>query len=367
MPGLLALAIAMGIGRFAFTPILPMMQADAGLSLAAGGWLASSNYVGYLFGAVAALHLRAPSAWMIRLGLLLTAVVTIAMALTEWLWAWLLLRFAAGVASAWVFVHVTTWGFPRPEVVFSGVGAGIAGAGLICLALLSVHADSDSAWILLGAASLAGSAWLWGRFTRRDPVRQQAHESFRWTGDAVRLAAAYCAFGVGYIIPATFLPAMARQFVGDPLYYAWSWPVFGAAAVASTLFAGRLRKRYGDRRVWIAGHLLMALGTGALAIEAIPAAWRTIFCALLVGGSFVVVTMSAVQVARALAKPETAASFIAAMTAAFAVGQIVGPLVVAWAEDFRLPLVLATGLLLTGALLLMNRAHPSATRPTPVG
>src|SRR3546814_16415570 len=56
--GLVALAVAMGIGRFAFTPLLPMMQNDAGLALTQGGWLASANYLGYLIGALAAGMLR---------------------------------------------------------------------------------------------------------------------------------------------------------------------------------------------------------------------------------------------------------------------------------------------------------------------
>ena len=54
--GLAALAVAMGIGRFAFTPILPMMQADHGISVAQGGWLASANYLGYLAGSLFAMH-----------------------------------------------------------------------------------------------------------------------------------------------------------------------------------------------------------------------------------------------------------------------------------------------------------------------
>ena len=49
---MVALAIAMGIGRFAFTPILPMMLADGVIDLAAASWLASANYLGYLAGAV---------------------------------------------------------------------------------------------------------------------------------------------------------------------------------------------------------------------------------------------------------------------------------------------------------------------------
>lgn len=352
MAGLIALAVAMGIGRFAFTPILPMMQADAGVSLTAGGWLASANYIGYLAGALAAMLVRAPPASMIRIGLIFTAAGTAAMACTEWLAAWLLLRFAAGVASAWVFVYVTTWGFARPEVIFSGVGIGIAVAGLICLVLVSIGASSDAAWLTLAAVALAASITVWRSFADRTIKGTEARERFRWTAEAVRLTAAYCAFGFGYIIPATFLPAMARELVADPLYYGFSWPVFGAAAAASTLAAGALRKRFGDRRVWIAGHVLMASGTVVLAIEPLPALWRTILCAVLVGGSFVVVTMSAVQVARGLTKPANAPSFIAAITVAFAAGQILGPLVVTWTHDFELPLLLAASLLLLGAVLI---------------
>src|SRR5262245_888003 len=68
--GLLALAVAIGIGRFAFTPLLPMMQEDAGLSVADGGWLASANYAGYLLGALAAMAVSARAATAIRGGLL---------------------------------------------------------------------------------------------------------------------------------------------------------------------------------------------------------------------------------------------------------------------------------------------------------
>src|SRR5579884_3826472 len=102
--GLLALASAMGIGRFSLTPILPLMQQDVGLSLAAGGWLATLNYLGYLAGALICIALMPPPAFAIRWGLVCVALFTLAMGLCGFQSVWLVLRFLAGVASAFVLV-----------------------------------------------------------------------------------------------------------------------------------------------------------------------------------------------------------------------------------------------------------------------
>src|SRR5690348_12833512 len=106
--GLAALVVAMGIGRFAFTPLLPMMQADSGLTLAQAGYLAAANYIGYLAGALWAMRpVRSDVA--IRGSLLAIGGATLAMGVTHGLAAWILWRMVAGVASAWALVHVSSW------------------------------------------------------------------------------------------------------------------------------------------------------------------------------------------------------------------------------------------------------------------
>src|SRR6185436_1662715 len=107
--GLLALAVAMGIGRFAFTPLLPIMQADMGLTVEAGGWLASSNYAGYLIGALAATRLHVAPLRAIFGGLLAIAVTTLAMGFTHNFVEWIVWRTASGIASAFVLVHISAW------------------------------------------------------------------------------------------------------------------------------------------------------------------------------------------------------------------------------------------------------------------
>ncbi|HYS89630.1 MAG TPA: YbfB/YjiJ family MFS transporter, partial [Bradyrhizobium sp.] len=154
--GLAALAVAMGIGRFAFTPILPMMQDDAGLSIADGGWLASANYAGYLAGALSAIRLPLSPVAAIRTGLVVISASTLAMGMNHGFAYWLVLRAVAGVASAWVMVFVSAWALgKRAEggTLYAGVGAGTAAAGTVCLALMAVHASSSEAWMTLGAVS----------------------------------------------------------------------------------------------------------------------------------------------------------------------------------------------------------------------
>src|SRR5438309_12014466 len=104
LAGLTALAVAMGIGRFAFTPILPMMQEDAGLSIAEGGWLASANYLGYLLGALSVVAVRIRAARAIRGGLVTIGLATLGMGLQDSFAIWIALRALAGIASAWVLI-----------------------------------------------------------------------------------------------------------------------------------------------------------------------------------------------------------------------------------------------------------------------
>jgi MFS family permease len=368
--GLVALGVAMGIGRFAFTPVLPMMQAEAGVTIAQGGWLAAANYAGYLAGALLATLMRSGSARSMRGALLAVGMTTLAMGFTASFPVWVALRFLAGVASAWVLVFVSTWALERiaaeapaawqrrealNATVFAGVGAGIAAAGLLVLALMAVMASAADAWIALGAVALAGSLLIWKALGEDAQRAANGAGERHWPVESVRLVFAYGALGFGYIVPATFLPVMAKRALDDPALFGWSWPVFGAAAAASTFVAARWRRRWSARAVWIASQCAMAAGV------AIPVAWPALgaiaISALLVGGTFMVVTMVGIQEARRVAG-SGARTLIAAMTSAFGAGQIAGPLLVSAlagrANAFSVALACAALTLAAGALLLLR-------------
>jgi predicted MFS family arabinose efflux permease len=376
--GLAALAVAMGIGRFAFTPILPMMQEDFGVTVAEGGWLASANYLGYLVGALTAMGTRLRQSLAIRLGLLIIALTTLAMGVADAFAAWMALRAIPGFASAWVLVYVSAWALERlgkaarPDlggIVYAGVGSGIIFAGGACLLLSHGSLPSRAAWVVLGIAALCITAVLWR------PVEDDAKANLstpptkaspRDIPEFWRLVFCYGAFGLGYIIPATFLPVMAKQIVSNPLWFGWAWPVFGAAAVVSTLLAARISLLMGQRAVWILANLVMA--AGVLIPIAVPGLPGIVISALFVGGTFMVNTMVGLQEARRVAGAH-ARVLMAAMTAAFAIGQIVGPLLVGSFIDmdngFFLALCAADiPLLLAAYILFMNRGAALQTAAT---
>jgi len=363
LAGLAALAVAMGIGRFAFTPLLPMMQADSGLSLTAGGWLASANYLGYFLGALSAgFFVRSPL--LIRTGLLAIAATTLAMGFTHQLVVWAALRLAAGIASAWVLVHVSAWCLPRlpgrrtlAGALYAGVGVGIVVAGALCGALMAWRAASSETWIVLGAVSLLLTLLIWNVFSPSGNAGR-GRETGQWSARWWPLVLCYGVFGFGYIIPATFIPAMARDEIADPAVFGWAWLVFGAAAVASTLAVAVLSRHFTYRRLWAVSQLVMALGVGAPL--AIPGIGGILVAALCVGGSFMVVTMASMQEALQVAGAQ-AARLMAVMTAAFATGQILGPVFAGLLIEARGGL---SGALLAGCVLLATSAF--ALLPTPV-
>src|ERR1700746_459200 len=81
-----ALAVALGVGRFAFTPLLPLMLHGGALDLRHGGWRASLTDAGYFVGAISCVALRMAPAKIVRAGLVATVLLTLAMGLTQQFW-----------------------------------------------------------------------------------------------------------------------------------------------------------------------------------------------------------------------------------------------------------------------------------------
>ncbi|MEP7056838.1 MAG: YbfB/YjiJ family MFS transporter [Caldimonas sp.] len=410
LAGAVALAAAMGIGRFAFTPLLPMMLADGAIDLHAASWLASANYLGYLAGAVLCtfqpwLWARAPrlpaidGPRLVRAGLVATALLTAAMAL-PWPGAWPVLRFAAGVASALVFVYGSGWCLAelaargKPSlggVMFAGPGAGIVLSGVFASAMVALHWSSVAGWVTFGVLASALGAAVWrifgGRAARAgggarsveaarapDPVvadaasaNAAAIEARHGRTEIASLTFAYGLAGFGYIVTATFLPVIAREALPGSPWLDFFWPIFGVGVVTGALLSTRLRIT-GDLRLLLAG--AYAIQAAAIAASAwSPTLPGFALGSLMLGVPFTAITFFAMQEVRRV-RPARIARTIGLLTAAYGIGQIVGPPLVALllqrsrstGAGFTFALETAAAALLVGAVIFvgMSRAYPKS-------
>ena len=365
--GALALAAAMGVGRFAYTALLPPTQRALAMGDGLAGALASVNLAGYLAGVLAARQIasspaRSPA---LRLGLAVTAAATLLGALTTSPAAWGVLRAAAGVASGLVFVLASAAALEidaPPGKLYGGVGFGIALTGAVA-ALAPPEAGFGPPWLLLGIAAAAMGVPAWSHLAPLVPRDARASGPL---GDPAslgfglgRLSAAYFLEGLGYIVSGTFAVAAVRRTPGLEALAPWSWVLTGLAAAPSALLWSAVARRAGIRRALVLAHLGQAVGMALPSLSS--SATAALAGAALFGGTFIGITALAMSAARVLA-PASPGRLVGTLTAIYGVGQIIGPLA-AGALSQRLgdprPAVLgaATAVALGGLLLV-----PAASR-----
>lgn len=372
--GFLALASAMGIGRFVYTPILPEMVADLGLSASAAGLIASANFLGYLLGALAAALPRFTAArrrWML-VGLLCSALSTGAMALTTALPAFVLLRFIGGVASAYVLVFSAALVMERLAEMnkaglagyqFAGVGTGIALSAIVVGRLAAGGYGWTWQWIAGGLLSLAAClavALMIGAAPQRAQAQNAGGGGNGLKAPMVALVLSYGLFGFGYVITATFLVQLVRTNAAIAPIEPVIWVIVGLAAIPSVAIWSAVGRRFGAAAGYALACLVEAAGVLASVLWVSPPG--TVLAAILLGGTFVGITVLGFVVVRRLATGDLART-IALMTAAFGLGQIVGPILAGWAHDltgsFLLPSVAAAAALAIGAALVARFTAPA--------
>ena len=385
--GILALVVATGIGRFAYTPVLPAMQERFDLSNAIAAGLASSNYLGHLVGAVLVAFVPAGRARDVLLwtSLWTVAAATVCMGLTTDYSAWIALRFVAGLAGAGAFVltsavmleELSRRGRLRLSGLFySGPGIGIAISGLLVLSLNRLLAGEPAAWraewVLLGILAFVlvfpCVAWL--------PIGKTAHQSTGHTRDSVvpkkgatgstdRVAAgapfalallglAYFLEGVGYIVSGTFLPTIVESLPRLGGLGAGAWILVGLAAAPSTLLWAGAASRLGATTALGAAYIVQATG---IILPAVSGAWwAAATSSMLFGGTFVGIAALTLTYAREVTGARRAGLAIGLLTAVYGIGQVLGPLVAAYLADdagnFGAALIAASAVVALGGLLM---------------
>ena len=369
--GLLAMAAGIGVGRFVYTPILPPMVEALGLTKGEAGVIAAANFMGYFAGALLA-AVRLPGsrrAWLIG-ALLVNAAALAAMGLASAMLVLSILRFVAGLVSAFALIFASALVLDRlaaagrgrlSAVHFAGVGIGIA----VSAALVALLHDWRAMWFASGALALAAGLAVIALVPPDQPGSQATRTAPRapFPPGFAPLAIAYGLFGFGYIITATFIVAMVRGTPAIAGLEPYIWVMFGLSAAPSVALWGGLGAHWGVRRTFAIAAFVEAAGV------ALSALWVTsatvIAASIFVGGSFMGLTALGLIAAREGGGDPRGR--IALMTAAFSAGQILGPVFAGHLYDrtgsLAMPSLAAAAALVVAGVLTLAARHAVTPHP----
>ncbi|APE30662.1 MFS transporter [Halomonas aestuarii] len=382
LAGVFSQILCIGVARFAYTPLLPVMQQQTWMSEADGGWLAALNYAGYMLGALmaASIHRIRLKDTLYRLGLVLAVLSTAGMALTDSFWAWAALRFVAGLSSSasmllasglilhWLIAHRQ-----RGElgIHFAGVGLGMLVAALAVELMLQLSFDWRAQWWGFGALALAllVPAWRWlPRPARPLPGAGggHAHAASPPTRTFMRLMlAAYFCAGYGYVISATFIVAIVER---EPLLAGagnWTFALVGLAAAPAVMLWDLVARRIGYLGALVAAMVLQVVGIVLPALT--THLGMVLLSAVLYGGTFLGCVSLVLTMAGRL-YPQSPARLMGRMTLAYGAAQIIAPALTGMLAEatghYGIGLWLAGGFVALGALLLvwLRRVDQTAQR-----
>ncbi|MBU6357813.1 MAG: YbfB/YjiJ family MFS transporter [Rhodospirillales bacterium] len=375
--GIASMVLTVGLARFLYTPLLPVMQEQAHLSVTGGGWLATINYAGYMTGTllIAAIGDLRTRFLFYRALLVIAVITTAAMGLTTSLVAWAVLRFFAGMTAvgalllgtglmlAWLRHHGRRLELGVP---FGGLGLGIVVSGLLPMAM-AFRLDWAGEWIASGLFGIVFliPAWIWM------PMPPQADAAgpaaladtppvARWM--ALFVAAYFCA-GVGYVVSATFIVALVAHLPALRGMGNLVWVVVGLGAIPTAPLWDRVARRTGDIRALLAAFALLTLSiaigatTRGVALSLVGAA--------LYGCSFNGITSMTLTIIGRL-YPRNPSKAMARMTISFGAAQIIAPAVsgyiAALTGSYDGALWMAAAVMVTGmaCLLLLPRQRTQA-------
>ena len=367
--GVSSLVLALGVARFAYTPLLPLMQQQAGLGVAEAGWLAAINYAGYLSGALAAsligdLVLKDR---LYRLGMVVAVLTTAMMGMTTNPTVWAVSRYFAGLSSAAGLLLGTglilNWLIRRDHrselgIHFSGIGLGIAGSAAAVALMNRWQLDWHEQWYALTAAGcvllLPALGWLpapdRSTVTQSGQVMQDAPPSPLF--QRLFMAAYFCA-GFGYVVSATFIVAIVDHLPDLGGQGTLVFLFIGLGAAPACIVWDLVARRTGELNalilaavLQIAGILLPVLGNGLF----LALCGAVLFGATTVGLVSLVLTMAGRYY------PTRPAKMMGKMTLSYGIAQIIAPAVTGSLAmrlgDYRVGLYLAAAVMVVGALLL---------------
>ena len=366
--GIVSIAIAIGISRFMYTPILPAMQQALNFDDGFAGYLASANYAGYLLGSIWAAMTSngADREGRVRRHLMLTILCTAGMGMVSSPAYWYFFRFLAGFTSAIVFIFAS--GFVLEKLAqfnrhawfgwpYAGVGLGIA-LSAISIPVLVTYAGWRAGWIVMAGVGFLLFFIAWAlpvEAQERDDSGGQINPE-NGAGAAILpwLAISYGLVGFGYIVTGTFLVSLVERAFDSIAAGGFVWLLVGLAAIPSCAAWSAAGHKFGFINALIAAQVVQAVGIILPIVS--PGYFGAMMGAIFYGGTFIGIAAVTVIIGRQI-DPRNADRNIAILTAAFGLGQMVGPSIAGkiavYTDGLAIPIYFAacTVVLATSALL----------------
>ncbi|ODS23818.1 MFS transporter [Candidatus Endobugula sertula] len=366
----LAAAVALGLSRFSYGLLLPLMRNDLGWSYLLSGIMNTGNALGYFLGVLATPFLISRfGVWclliagsvMVGIFMLLTGIATDNVAL-------FLYRMFTGIVSAFIFIaggvlSVQLCSIHRDRagllmgLYYGGVGFGIMLSALL-VPMAFIYAQEYSVlhawqwpWRVMGVGCILVTViialptqQIGKALPSQDTKQQFALKDFIFS------LSGYFMFGVGYIGYMTFVVALLHEQGMHTKLITWFYSLLGLAVVASSrIWAGMLDHFKGGESLAILNALLGVACILPVLTNAVPVIFIS---GIVFGAVFLSVVASTTALVRHNLDQESWATGISVFTGVFAFGQIVGPSAMGWVAD--MPSGLERGLMVSAFTLFIG-------------
>lgn len=368
--GIASLILTLGIARFGYTPLLPVMQNQTWLNDLYGGWLATSNYIGYICGAIVASLVSdlKTKDLLYRAGLVLAVLTTLATGLTEDLILWTILRFIAGFSSAaglligsglllnWLIRHHH---HSELGIHFSGIGLGIVLVS-VSVWFMNQYLTWDQQWFMLGFIGLLLliPAWIWlpppdtSGMTRTGQAMNDTPPEKQFM---ILIFLAYLCAGFGYVVSATFIVDMiesveALQGTGELAFL-----VIGIAATPACIIWDLVARKTGVITALLYAYALNIIG---IIVPALSDSFMLVLLgSVLFGGTFIGIVSLVLTMAGRF-YPTKPAKLMGKLTIAYGIAQIIGPTIAGYIAEttgsYLGALYMACGFMVLGTVMILK-------------
>ena len=367
LTGIAALTIAVGIGRFSYTPILPYMISELNLTTTEAGLIASSNYLGYLLGSLIPIFPQFPKniRSIFIYSLFISIISLFAMGLTNTFEVFILIRFIHGIFSAFVLIlgtslivsHVQKKGkIFLGTAHFSGVGLGMALSAIVVSYLGFLNFTWDELWFSIGILAIMLSFQII-KFTpiQKAEVKYNLKSKNKTSLGFSLITISYGLYGFGYVAFGTFISTMSRLTPGLEKTEPYVWFVVGVTGIPSVFFWNWFGSKIGNDIGLFLANLI--LGLGVLFSVLINNEFGIFISCILFGLSFVPITSMCLLEGQ----ERFSGSFIvstAILTFSFSIGQMIGPylsgLLTDYYNSFFFSMIISGIVLIFGSLLMIN-------------